>query len=150
MAVTLTNLIYHVIFSTKKRYPLIVAGVQKDLYAYIGEIITNRRGIMLEIGGIEDHIHIVMKMRADSSLSEMVRSVKANSSKWMNDRSRPVTTFLWQAGYGAFTVSSSNVARVREYVRRQQEHHKKKSFQEEYLAFLNRQELQFDEDSLWS
>jgi putative transposase len=144
MSSTLTNLIYHVVFSTKNRFPLIHDDVQPRLYSFIGEVVKNRNGILLEAGGIEDHIHLVLKLRADLSLAEMIRAVKTNSSKWMNDCGRP---FSWQSGYGAFTVSASNVARVRSYLKNQREHHRKKTFQEEYEAFLTSQ-LRYENDQL--
>ena len=149
MASTLTNLNYHVIFSTKNRYPLIQSSVQRELFDYIGGILRNRKAILLEIGGIEDHVHLVIKLKADLSISEIVRVVKANSSKWMNERFGPAKMFAWQVGYGAFTVSSSQLNSVCRYVECQKEHHAKRSFKEEYLAFLKGNNLAFDAEHVW-
>jgi REP element-mobilizing transposase RayT len=149
VATTLTNLLYHVIFSTKNREPLVTAELKSGLDEYIGGIIRNKGGIALEIGGAADHRHIVARFRADASVSEMVGTIKANSSKWVNERQERRGAFAWQTGYGAFTVSYSQLQALREYVRDQEEHHRKISFKEEYLRFLKRHNIEFDETYLW-
>ena len=126
MTSTLTNLIYHVVFSTKNRAPILREDVQIELHDYIAGIIRNKRELLLEIGGIEDHLHIVLKIRSSVNLSEVMRTIKSNSSKWLNESKNYQGTFSWQNGYGAFTVSASQIERVRRYVRNQKEHHKKK------------------------
>ena len=124
MTSTLTNLIYHVVFSTKNRAPILREDVQIELHDYIAGIIRNKRELLLEIGGIEDHLHIVLKIRSSVNLSEVMRTIKSNSSKWLNESKNYQGTFSWQNGYGAFTVSASQIERVRCYVRNQKEHHK--------------------------
>jgi len=96
-----------------------------------------------------DHLHIVARFRPDRSVSEMVRLIKANSSKWVNETRGLAGRFQWQAGYGAFTVSESRIDQVRVYVRNQDEHHRTRSFQEEYLGFLERHGISYDERYVW-
>ena len=150
MAITFTKLIYHIIFSTKRREPLISAGLRNDLCAYIGGIVRAQKSLLVEIGGMPDHLHMVVRTRPDLSVAELVRLVKANSSKWVNERPDSIGRFAWQEGYGAFSVSSSQLAGVCEYVRNQAEHHRTRTFQEEYVEFLRRHEIEFDETYLWS
>ena len=146
MANTYSKLIYHIIFRTKAREPRLC----RDLYAYIGGIVRAQKCMMVEIGGMPDHVHLVIRTRPNLSVSEIVRLVKANSSKWVNERPDTVGRFAWQDGYGAFSVSLSQLSGVCEYVRRQAEHHRTRSFAEEYVEFLRRHEIEFDESYLWS
>lgn len=148
MSDTLTNLVYHVVFSTKNREPLIRPNIRTDLYSYIGGIIRGENGTPLEIGGMPDHVHILAKFHSDVSVAKMMRHIKTNSSKWINQR-KVVGPFRWQAGYGAFTVSQSQVSAVPTYVRNQAVHHKRVSFQQEFLALLRRHGIAFDEQHLW-
>ncbi|MEI6804913.1 MAG: IS200/IS605 family transposase [Myxococcaceae bacterium] len=149
MTSTLTNLIYHVVFSTKNRAPTIKEEIQTELYDYIAGIIRNKQELLLGIGGIENHLHLILKVRAGINLSEMVRVIKANSSKWLNERKNYQGSFSWQNGYGAFTVSASQIERVRHYVRNQKEHHRKNSFEEEYLIFLKQNQIEYNPTYLW-
>lgn len=149
MAGTFTKLLYHVVFSTKHREMRITGDLAPELYKYIGGIIRNEGGAMIEIGGAADHVHILAKFRADVSVSDMMRSIKANSSRWVNDWPGGGERFEWQAGYGAFTVSQSQVEALFAYIRGQEEHHRQRSFQEEFLMFLQRHGIEFDERYVW-
>jgi putative transposase len=149
MASTFTNLLYHIVFSTKRREPLLTEALRPELDRYIGGILREERGVLLEIGGMPDHIHLVARFRADVSVAEMLRRIKANSSRWANEREHAAGRFAWQAGYGAFSVSESQVGEVIAYVRRQAEHHRTMTFQEEFLRFLRRHGVEFDERYLW-
>jgi putative transposase len=149
MANTYTRLLYHMIFSTKHRDPLITAALRDDLYTYIGGIVRGQKGVLVEIGGMPDHLHLVTRIRPDISVAEIVRLVKANSSKWVNEQPAPGRRFAWQEGYGAFTVSPSQLPGVCSYVQTQEDHHRTKTFQEEYVEFLKRHEIEFDESRLW-
>jgi putative transposase len=149
MAGTYTKLIYHLVFSTKHREPLISPRLQPDLYDYIGGIVRGQEGTLLEVGGMPDHLHLVIRIKPDISVSDMARLVKANSSKWVNEQLDQRGRFAWQSGYGAFSVSLSQLPAVREYVLTQEEHHRKKTFQEEFIEFLNRHEIEYDERHLW-
>ena len=149
MASTYTNLLYHLVFSTKHRIPLITDDLRPELYAYIGGIIRNKRGVMLEIGGMPDHVHIVAKLKADMSVAEATRFIKSNSSKCVNEKPGRRARFEWQTGYGAFTVSESQIEIVRQYVRGQAEHHRKITFQEEFVQLLKQHGIEYDERYLW-
>jgi REP element-mobilizing transposase RayT len=147
MANTSTNLLYHVIFSTKGRRRAIHDVLRRDLYAYIGGIVRREGGTLLEIGGMADHVHLVLRLKAHLALSAMVRVVKASSSRWLR-RERGVPQFQWQRGYGAFTVSESMLPTVRAYVRRQAEHHQRFSYRDELLELLRRNGFDLDEKYL--
>jgi REP element-mobilizing transposase RayT len=149
MPSTYSSLLYHVIFSTKQREPLITPAWREELYGYVAGILRGQDGLPLEIGGTPDHLHLVMRIRPDVSVSEIVRLVKANSSKWANERPDGVSRFAWQRGYGAFTVSVSQLGAVRQYVQTQEEHYRHRTFQEEFVEFLKRHEIEFDERYLW-
>ncbi len=150
MAITFTRLIYHVILSTRRREALISAGLRNDLYAYIGGIVRAQKSLLVEIGGMPDHLHLVIRTRPDLSVTELIRLVKSNSSKWANERPGSIGQFAWQEGYGAFTVSSSQLTAVCEYVRNQAEHHRTRTLHDEYVEFLRRHEIEFNEAYLWS
>jgi putative transposase len=140
-----TNLLYHLIFSTKDRQPLITAEHQPRLYEYIGGAIRGQGGVALAINGTEDHVHVLAKLRPDRSLSDALRDLKANSSGWMHGVFPALRGFSWQRGYGAFTVSQSNIGQVKEYISRQKEHHERKSFRDEFIEFLRANGVEFDE-----
>ena len=146
---TFSKLIYHVIFGTKHREPLITPALREELYRYVAGIVRGQDGVLFEIGGVPDHVHVVVQIRPDTAVAEMVRLIKANSSKWANERPDSPGRFSWQRGYGAFTVSLSQLEGVREYVRNQEQHHRRRTFQEEFVEFLNRHGIEFDERYLW-
>lgn len=142
---TYTKVRYHLVFSTKNRAPLITEEVREDLYAYLGGILRGNGGILLVAGGMPDHVHLLAGWTASTSLAKMMQLLKANSSKWMNER--PGLTqgrFAWQTGYGAFSVSASKEPEVRRYILTQEQHHRKVSFQEELVLLLRRHGVEFD------
>jgi putative transposase len=145
MSDSFTNLVYHIVFSTKNRQPLISDEIRALLYAYIGGIVRGQRGLLLEIGGMPDHVHLLARFRSDASVAEMVRLIKANSSKWMNERTEEPGLFQWQTGYGAFSVSESRVPTVRAYIQNQREHHARVSLRDELITLLKRHRIEFDE-----
>jgi putative transposase len=149
MPSTHTNLLYHLVFSTKCRIPLITPKLQDELYRYIGGIIRSEGGIILEIGGINDHIHLLTKFKPTKTISEMLACIKANSSKWANENKMKMQKFGWQEGYAAFSVSESQASAVIKYIRSQEEHHRKQTFQEEYVALLERHGIAYNEQYLW-
>lgn len=149
MAGTYTNLLYHLVFSTKGRYPLITRELQPDLYAYMGGIVRGEGGVLLEIGGIPDHVHMLVKFKPVSSISDMLRCIKANSSGWVNEEHEGLHKFGWQDGYAAFTVSESQVTPVRQYIQQQEMHHRGLSYQDEFRTLLQRHGIEFDERYLW-
>jgi len=145
MSQSFTNLLYHLIFSTKDRRPIITLDYQPRLYDYIGGIIREVGGTSLGINGIEDHVHVVTKLRPDKALSDVLRVLKCNASGWMHDVFPSLAEFSWQRGYAAFTVSQSNVEDVRRYVAGQKEHHEKISFRDEFIEFLKENYIEYDE-----
>ncbi|HUY90926.1 MAG TPA: IS200/IS605 family transposase [Pirellulales bacterium] len=149
MANTFTNLLYHVVFSTKGREPLIRDNWRDELYAYVGGVVRNERGTLIQAGGTADHVHLLMKLPASAAIADMLRLVKANSSKWANESAFSRGAFAWQTGYAAFSVSESNAPAVGRYIRNQVEHHRGLSFQEEFVALLQRHGVAYDPRYLW-
>ena len=145
MASTFTNLLFHIVFSTKDRTPSIHDGLRERLYEYMGGIIRGERGTLLEIGGVPDHVHLLAKLKSDISVTEMVRLVKSNSSKWVNESIDPTGRFEWQTGYGAFSVSESQARKVRTYIQTQESHHAKVSFRDELITLLKKHGIEYDE-----
>lgn len=147
MSHTSGNILLHFIFSTRGRRPLIKAEFRDDLFAYLGGIVREMNGTALIINGDVDHVHMLIRMRPVHSAAEIARIVKTNSSRWVREKNRP--DFGWQTGYGVFSVSESNVAAVTRYIAGQEEHHKKKSFQEEFVAFLKKNHIEYDARYVW-
>lgn len=145
-----TNLIYHIVFSTKNRAPLITAEREERIYQYIGGTIRGLGGILLIINGVNDHIHLLVKLRPDKAVSDVLRELKSNSSGWMHDVFPETADFSWQNGYGAFTVSESQVERVKNYIARQKQHHGKESFETEFVSLLEKNGIEFDRRYLWT
>src|SRR5258708_4930616 len=136
---TYAKLNYHLVFSTKNRAPLITKTVQDDLYGYCGGILRGNGGVLLTAGGMPDHVHLLAGWGTSTSVAKMLQLIKTNSSKWMNERpDRIPGSFAWQIGYGAFTVSESQIPLVQKYIRNQEEHHRSLSFQGEFTELLKR------------
>ena len=146
MARTYTKLIYHIVFSTKERIPLIVPEIRDRLYEYLGGVIRGEKGSLMEIGGMPDHVHILARFGAAIAVSEMLKRIKGSSSHWLSQETG--TWFVWQSGYGAFSVSESQVAAVRKYIQQQEEHHKRISFKDELISLLRKHRIEFDEADL--
>ena len=144
-----TSLRYHVTFSTKDRFPWITQDWKTDLYRYLGGIIRGQQGKLLEIGGQPDHVHLLFSMRADQALSEIVRPIKSDSSKWIHGRWERRKAFRWPRGYGGFTVSRSLEERIAAYIRNQEAHHRKMTFQEEFLKLLKAHGIEYEERCIW-
>jgi putative transposase len=147
MAHTLANVVFHLIFSTKTRRPLITPGLRTELFAYLGGIIREMQGTALIINGTANHVHMLVRIRPAQSVAEVVRVVKANSSRWAREKGND--DFAWQTGYGVFSVSESNVPAVSKYIATQEEHHRRRSFEEEFLAFLKKNNIAYDKQYLW-
>ncbi len=149
MGQSFTCLYYHVIFGTKHRQPYITPELQHRLYDYIGGIVRRENGDLLSAGGTSDHVHLLVSLHARATLSDTLRVVKTNSSKWIHDTFPDRRAFAWQSGYGAFTVSHSNLAHVKRYIAEQKAHHAGRTFEEEFVAFLERHGLGYDPQYLW-
>jgi len=137
-----TRLTYHIVFATKYRKPTIKKDTQERLYEYIGGTLRAKKGHLFAIGGVEDHVHILAGLSPTLAVSDVIRDIKAASSKWMREE-RKLSEFEWQKGYGAFSVSYDRIAAIRNYIGNQEEHHRTKTFQEEYIDFLQRHGIEF-------
>jgi REP element-mobilizing transposase RayT len=140
---------YHLIFSTKGRAPYLVGDLPERLYAYVGGIIRDQKGTLVAAGGMPDHVHFLVSLSRESSVSDVLRQIKGSSSRWIHETAPNLRGFAWQAGYAAFAVSYSHIGTVKRYIAIQADHHRTVSFQEEYLAFLRRHEIEFEERYLW-
>jgi putative transposase len=147
MPQTCGNIVVHLIFSTKQRRPLITPEIRSDLFPYLGGIVREMGGTALIINGICNHVHMLIRIRPVHSIAEIARVIKTNSSKWIREKGH--MKFAWQAGYGVFSVSESNIPAVTKYIATQDEHHKKHSFQEEFVAFLKKNSVVYDERYIW-
>ena len=148
MPSTHTSLHYHIVFSTKNRDRMIATEWKDDLFRYLGGVVKGLDGVPLQIGGTADHVHLLLGLRATHCIADVVRDIKSASSKWAGEQGRR-NRFAWQEGYGAFTVSRSNIDEVRHYVATQEEHHAEVSYETEYRTLLDRHEVEYDERFLW-
>ena len=148
MPSTHLSLHYHLVFSTKDRLPMIAPEWRGRLHAFLGGVVHQLDGFPGAIGGVGDHVHLLIGLNAMHRLADVMREIKAVSSRWVHDEIG-VTLFSWQEGYGGFTVGAPQCPTVREYIARQEEHHRIKTFQEEYIEFLRRGAVEYDDRYLW-
>ena len=139
----------HITFSTKKRKPILDKQIQSKLYSYISGICSSLESYAYQIGGVEDHIHILCNLSKKITLIKFMEEVKKSSSKWMKTQGENYHDFYWQDGYGAFSVNPSEIEVVKTYILNQEEHHNSITFQEEYRAFLKKYQVDFDERYVW-
>jgi putative transposase len=142
---TYSQILLHIVFSTKERKSWITPDVADRLYPYIGGIVRAEKGVLYDVGGIEDHVHLYLRWRPDGSVSDLMRTVKARSSKWVHDTFPKLGAFAWQEGYGVFSVSKSQEEAVKKYIAGQAEHHRKEDFKSELLRILRAHGVEFDE-----
>ncbi len=150
MAHTYTNVIIHALFSTKDRHPWLDAEARDELFPYLGGTVNKLGGQSLLVNGPADHVHMLFVQPSALSLADVMEKVKANSSGWMKRRWPRHQSFGWQTGYTVFSVSKSHVDQVTQYIRGQEEHHKRVSFQDEVLAFLKKQGIAYDPNYLFN
>ena len=148
MANTYTSLHYHIVFSTNNREAWVSQSIEERVWEYLGGIARNNDIVPLKIGSIDDHVHLVASIPPTLSISRAVQLLKGGSSLWFHETFRR-NAFAWQDGYGAFTVSESQLPEVLRYVEAQREHHRQQTFQEEYRALLDRHGINYDERYLW-
>ena len=144
MAQTLVSLLVHITFSTKDRIKIIEPDVEPDFLRYISGIVRNHKSKCLAINGAEDHIHMLVSLSKNDALSDLLKNIKKDSSSWIKTQGRAYKEFHWQEGYAAFTVSKSQEERLHSYIARQEEHHRKRTFMEELIAFLEAHGIEYD------
>ena len=142
---TYSQLLLHVVTSTKGRKPWISTAVAERLYPYIGGIVRAEKGVLYEIGGVEDHVHLYLRWRPDGTVSDLMRKVKSGSSKWIHETFPQLATFAWQEGYSVFSVSKSQEDALKRYIKGQAAHHKTEDFKSELLRILRAHSVEFDE-----
>ncbi|MBK8520939.1 MAG: IS200/IS605 family transposase [Ferruginibacter sp.] len=139
----------HLVFSTKHRQPIILPQYEHELHSYLGGICKNLECQPIKVGGYTDHIHILCMLSKKIALMKLLEEIKSHSSKWMKTKDEFLKNFYWQDGYGAFSVNPSEVDKVVAYIANQHEHHSKKTFQDEYRAFLKKYNVEYDERYVW-
>ncbi|MCG3131911.1 MAG: hypothetical protein FLDDKLPJ_02721 [Phycisphaerae bacterium] len=142
---TYTQILLHTVYSTKHREPWITPDLAERLYPYIGGIVRAERGVLYDIGGVADHVHLYLRWRPDETVSNLLKTVKARSSLWVHQTFPQLAAFAWQEGYSAFSVSKSQAEAVKKYIAGQAAHHKHEDFKTELLRFLRVHEIEFDE-----
>ncbi len=149
MAQSLANVLVHLVFSTKERRPFIHERLEKTLYSYIITICHTLNSPVHQIGGMADHLHVLISLSRMNSLSKIVGDIKANSSRWIKTQGDDYREFAWQSGYGAFSIGQSGFEATVKYIAQQKEHHKKFDFKDEFLALLNKYKTTYNETYLW-
>ena len=148
MGHTLTNVLVHVVFSTKNREKSLTASIRKRLHAYLARAVNDEGGRAFAVNGGLEHVHLLVRLPPTVSLSDLMRKLKSNSSAWLRRGFLP--SFAWQRGYSAFSVSYSQYSSVYEYIESQEDHHRRRTFEEELTSLLKRNEIEYDERYLWS
>jgi len=149
MANTYTQIYLHIVFSVKGRQNLIQKKWKDELHKYICGIVNGKEQKVYAIGGMSDHIHILVSIKPNMAISDLVRDIKANSSKWINEKGYIIGKFQWQEGFGAFSYAQSQLDTVIAYINNQEQHHQKKTFKDEYLELLQKFKIQYDEKYLF-
>jgi len=150
MAQSLARLWTHLIFSTKERHPFLSdSTVRNDMHRYLATVLRTHDCHTMIVGGCADHIHALFALSRNYAIKDVVKEVKRTSSSWIKTVERRYSKFRWQAGYGAFSVSQSHVSEVLRYIQNQEEHHRRKTFQDEFRTFLKRYEIEYDEKYVW-
>ena len=150
MAQTLVSLMVHVIFSTKNREAFVTPEIEPELFAYMGGILKNHESRLLDAGGTPDHVHLLVSQSKNVSLSSLLKDVKKDSSSWIKTKGSQFRNFHWQDGYGAFSIGKSDIHGLKKYIAGQKEHHRKRTFKEELVEFLEDYGIAYDERYLWN
>lgn len=149
MAQSLSLIIVHVIFSTKDRYPCLGPSTRPRLHAYLATVARNFKCEAYRVGGPGDHVHLALRLSRTNTIAGLVEELKTSSSKWLKTQQPELGRFAWQRGYGAFSLGPCELEPLKAYINNQEEHHKTRTFQEEYLAFLKQYAVQYDERYVW-
>ncbi|MGI8566473.1 MAG: IS200/IS605 family transposase [Pyrinomonadaceae bacterium] len=149
MSQSLSSILVHLVFSTKAREPFIKPEVEAELHAYLSVVFRECHSPSLVVGGTSDHIHALFALSRTWTIADVVEEVKKSSSKWIKTKGREWRGFQWQAGYGAFSVGQSNLVAVKRYIATQREHHRRRTFQDEYRLMLRKYKIDYDERYVW-
>ena len=149
MAHTFAHILVHVVFSTKQRRPVLQSAFRDRLFAYMGGILRDLGAKPLMINGTSDHVHMLFSLPSTKSIAETMQLVKGRSTRWIHEQDDRSRSFAWQTGYASFSVSHSNLTAVRRYIADQEEHHRRVSFEDEFVSLLKKNEMEFDERYLW-
>lgn len=147
MPQSLSNVLIHVVFSTKLRAPYLTSDVRQELLPYMGGLLRNIECPVLQIGGVEDHVHILLRQSRTLSLAQLIEKTKTSTSKWI--KTKGLSDFAWQAGYGAFSIGQSQASGLIEYIHGQEEHHRTVTFQDELRTLFREAGIEFDERFVW-
>jgi putative transposase len=147
MSHTFSSNLVHCVFSTKERRPFISDEIREGLYGYMGGIARKNGAKAIAIGGTTDHVHLLLLVSTSAAVADVMREIKSGSSRWVREMRRE---FEWQEGYGSFSVEISQLNATVEYIRGQAEHHRKRTFQEEFVSFLEKHGIEYDPDLIWS
>ena len=149
MPQSLALVIVHLVFSTKDRQPLLGTSVRPALHAYLATVARNAGCECYRVGGVADHVHLAIRFSRTLTIADLVEELKTSSLKWLKTQSPELAAFSWQRGYGAFSVGPSDLDALRAYIDGQEEHHRTRTFQDEYRAFLTKYGIEFDEGYVW-
>jgi len=149
MAQSLCNVLVHVIFSTRSRIHYIKPAIRKDLHAYLAGIVRTMKCECYRVGGVEDHVHLAVRLHSTVTVAQLIEKLKSNSSKWAKDKGPGLELFSWQNGYGAFSISPHYKDQLVSYIENQEEHHQAVTFQEEFRGFLRKYNVPYDEKYVW-
>jgi len=149
MPESVSLVIVHVIFTTKDRHPFIVSDMRPRLHAYLATVARNAGCEAYRVGGMAEHIHLALRLSRTITIADLVETLKTSSSKWVKTQSQSLVGFSWQRGYGCFSVGPMHLEALIRYIERQEEHHKKWTFEEEYRRFLNKYGLEYNEAYVW-
>ena len=149
MPQSLARVLVHLIFSTKSREPFLSDDIRRELHPYMATILKGMDSSAILINSVTDHAHVLFHLSKNHALCDVIETLKKDSSKWIKTKGRAYRNFHWQSGYEAFSVSQSNVVKVVEYIENQREHHRRRTFQEEFRAFLKRYQVRYDERYVW-
>jgi putative transposase len=149
MPQSLSLTIIHLVFSTKDRMPLLTPEILPDLHAYLATVARHNDGECYRVGGVADHVHLAVRLSRTQTIADLVSELKTSSSRWLKDKSPALSKFAWQRGYGNFSVGPRDLDPLIAYIDGQEEHHRTRTFQEEYRNFLRHYGIEFDERYVW-
>jgi len=149
MSQSLSKILLHIVFSTKKRQRWLHTEICQELYSYISKILENNMCLSYQIGGTSDHIHILCRLGKTISVSKLIEEIKKSTSKWIKTKDVTFADFYWQSGYGIFSVGSADFDVIKSYIANQEEHHRKLTFRDEFVSLLQKNNVAYQEQYLW-